>query len=458
MDADLDFISVLTSVEILPTISPLGFPVASAPLPGPRDSRVKEMVQITREPVVIFAHVDKEQLKESLADLGIYICLHTLATVLCKEGSLHIDGWSLSTALRAAGCGSVICYQYGLKCRNIQYWDMVASLCRERPDCCDNKFHISRSFSGLGEDGVGYIGLFKYRPGSLAHTKRHQFPLFKHIGAGFGSCIVRDAVNDVELTVYPLIVHALKRHTLVKVKVPGNPRTCRTFLGKLKRVGKALRDTERDRLHGYRMEILCSGSSPFDCYQLVEHLLHPSPWIEAGCLIARTVTVDAVLDVIQHSLLEFKRLGVICGSNNKKTLPIWRRWICTDILNLFGLCRPEMNRFLAMSGCQRDVFGQWVQWMAGTSLTRPRRTTSGTGHRRPRVLRAVQDQGANPNYRRIPEVGFSASDDEVIRTCGDGERTYGRWRVLKSEHHERFRRREPDQLYQRYRHIASRNR
>ena len=350
---DLDFFSVLAKPSSLVKVCAAGFTLASTLGSSLRDERVKYMetsaVQIASEPLMVFAVVDRAFLAEALAEYGVDICLNSSDEVLCAEGRLHVDSEVLTDALILAGCESVILYQFGLKSSRPNYWNLIHELASDFPDCHENVFHVSRNFDGIAEDGVGNVCLFKSQK-AVGFRACHDFPLFKHLGKGFGSCIVDKLVGNVKMTFYPRIVHVLKRHRIGSTKIPTNVQAARTFLQNLKGLRSQFGGNERDKLHGYRMELQCLGNSPFSCYENNKELLDPEYWVMSGAVAAHTVEVDQVLDMIDQALEHFQGLGVAVGDNSKSRFSMFRKYICTDLLNLFGLCKATMVPYLTNSG------------------------------------------------------------------------------------------------------------
>jgi hypothetical protein len=98
------------------------------------------------------------------------------------------------------------------------------------------------------------------------------------------------------------------------------------------------------------MELHCLGNSPFSCYENNKELLDPEYWVRSGAVAAHTVEVDQVLDMIDQALEHFQGLGVAVGDNSKSRFSMFRKYICTDLLNLFGLCKATMVPYLTNSG------------------------------------------------------------------------------------------------------------
>ena len=65
----------------------------------------------------------------------------------------------------------------------------------------------------------------------------------------------------------------------------------------------------------------------------------------AGAISARTVSVEAYMEKLDEALDIFRH-GQVGVGDDKLPLSIFRKLICTDMLNLFGLCRGTIVQFL----------------------------------------------------------------------------------------------------------------
>ncbi len=442
MEIDLDFFSVLTAVEALAEICPLGVTLASRRGHNLRDERVEELVQLVSEPLYIFARVERDALVHSLSEQKVVVVPNENELVLCSEGLLKVDVSVLQRSLVNCGCMRVFCYQYGLKSRNLAYWRVVDALCLSVPSCAENKFHISRSFNGADEAGIDHICLFKgFSLNGFVSVQR--FPLLKDLGNGFGGCDIRDNISGVTLTVYATVIHVLKRHGIFNLKVPKSVADCGNLLRRLEAFYETLCGYERSNIGGFRFELLCEAATPSQALSLFGGYLDPSVWIKEGSLSAYPVEVGDYLEMIRRALEEFRHLGVARGDGSSQ-LSIYRKFICTDLLNYFGLCKPTMIRFLSKTGSSTTPFTKWEFWMSNEELL-VRRIGRVRGERRTR--------NDNPNVQRHRDGGFTAEEDRLI-IAAFNSRSRSKWEDLRGRHTELFASRTATQLKDRYRHIA----
>jgi hypothetical protein len=456
MNADLDFFSVKTNVSSL-ELNPWGYSLASSLVSKLRDERVlfakSGAVQITCDPFVVFAVVERERLQAELARVGIHICLSEGEEVLCAEGRLHVDSEALVAALTAAGCDHVICYQFGLKSTGRSYWAWVHRLAQDFPDCVDNVFHISRNFDGLAEDGSDHVCLFMAAT-APGFRVLHNFPLFKHLGHSYGGCKLLDNHAGVSVNFYPRIGHVLKRHRISSMKIPNQMQAGKTFLKNLVGFRARLNRDEREHLHGYRMELECRGNSPYRCHERFQAMLDPQYWIAGGCLSVKTLEVESVLDVVDEALQIFIRLRVVVGDTNK-VLTLRRREICTDLLNFFGVCRPSMMPHLARSGSVECPFHEWEYSMANEAALVNRIGRKKVKSRKV-VARSAGDgeERSVSRYQRNRSDEYTGEQDELIKRAAKSK-SNRKWVDVISSNRELFRGRTAGQLKDRNQYLKN---
>ena len=347
-----------------------------------------------------------------------------------------------------------MCYQYGAKSKDPVYWNRVEELCGDFPACAANLFHISRSVDAVGESGERFICLLKGRnvPG---YRCIENFPLLKNTGQVYGSCILQNTQRGIECTFYSRVIHVLKRHRISDLKIPSNVGACRALCYRLEQFRRLLGSDEVEKLDGYRMEFLCRGSSPISCLGLFEDVFRASKWIEDGALDARSITVGDYLDSIDSAIDFFKFLGVNAG-DDKVPLSIFRKFICTDLLNFFGLCRGGMLKFLHHTSFEKSPFSIWEYWMANEAQLANR-----VGRQRYRYSRRVVSSRSshpasrNPNNIRIRMDGFTEEEDRLILAAGQNWPRKGKWVRLKNSS-PLFSTREPSQLQYRFKWLKKR--
>jgi hypothetical protein len=216
------------------------------------------------------------------------------------------------------------------------------------PCCTENKFHISESFDGVDECGNAHICLFKGRSFNN-FTCVQRFPLLKDLGVGFGSCEVRDNVMNVLVTAYATVIHIAKRHGIINLKTSKNFADVRNLIFRLEEFNSVLSGSEKEQVGGYRLELLCEAASPLDWLAQFDSRVSRSFWVNSGALITKTVPVVVFLQSIRDAL-DFCHLLDLSRGANDRQLSKFRKFICTDLLNYFGICKPTMARYLGASG------------------------------------------------------------------------------------------------------------
>ncbi len=449
MDIDLDFFSLFAHVSALSAVCPLGVTLASRRGHNLRDPRVEGMLQVASEPLYLFARVDRAMLIAKLAERRIRVLAGEDDGVLSSQGLLKVDIEVLQSSLQECQCNTVICYQFGLKSLSRGYWDSVQGLCDSMPGCTENKFHISKSFDGVDECGNAHICLFKGRSFNN-FTCVQRFPLLKDLGAGFGSCEVRDNVMNVSVTAYATVIHIAKRHGTINLKTPKNFADVRNLIFRLEEFYSVLSGSEKDQVGGYRLELLCEAASPLDCLGQFESRVSPSFWVNSRALVAKTVPVDVFLQSIRDAL-DFCRLLDLSRGANDRQLSKFRKFICTDLLNYFGICKPTMARYLGASGYSSSPFTIWEHWIRNETalvqrIGRERQSSSG-------VARTIR---TNPNVLRQREGQFTLEEDRLIIEVGLRPRERSKWEDLLGRRPDLFAARTAMQLKDRFRWLKRR--
>ena len=319
------------------------------------------------------------------------------------------------------------------------------------------------------------IVLFRTPGGTNCLRRVNNYPMLKYVGAesgvAFGATEVCNIEGNVHVvaTIYPLLVHVFKLLGMGDIRVPDNVRQGRNFYDRLTNAFGHMADL-KERMGGYRVEVVCKGFSASSTFDQYCHYTDLFTWTSLG-LLQKFVSVDRMMDELDFCLEFCGENGVFAGRDSHP-LSRRKRWIATDLLNMFGICNPTMIPFLNNSGVQRACYAVWSEWLEfeesgarpdgedirlyfpqlGSAVSRagPVRTVATS------AMSLVTTRGVY-SPRRNPEVlglGFTAEEDAVLLEQGARLYRLGRNRVFVELRtlYPQLARYTTEQLRSRYRH------
>ena len=83
------------------------------------------MVQLKASPLMVFARVDRSQLRSSFCERLFNVCLNRDGLFLCAEGKLLVGPYDLRPSRVACDCNHIVCYQYGAKSKDPVQWNLA---------------------------------------------------------------------------------------------------------------------------------------------------------------------------------------------------------------------------------------------------------------------------------------------------------------------------------------------
>ena len=368
MTIDFDFLSIRILAEDLKLFSAF-YSLTDRRLAKTKDPRVDSLILLTSDPFMIFVDAGKELLLEKFRDRGLTCIPSPNPLVLSKVRSRRMDASLITNAILDTGNLHVFLYVYGTKCVDPEIMERVDRAC-ERGGAVDNCFDIGISCRS------DKIQVFHVPDRNRQGTRTWNFPyltsypLFKHIGKGFGSLEFKapSQFGGARVKIYQLWVHWIKAALNSNLSVPITKRVARSFREKYRELLVMLRNVSPlSCLGGYRVEVSATARLLGDVLRSCGEICHLDYWMRKGLLTAE-IYPQSVLQAVETAFCKAEELRVFSGdgetSENEKIVLI-------DLLNLIGITTsPKLNSLLRTSGFESDHLETWgrLQFRPARSL------------------------------------------------------------------------------------------
>ena len=354
---DVDFASVRVLVDDLSRFS-LFFILTDIPPRKVCDPRVGDLLLVTAEPVMVFADAPKTPLLKAFHELGVTCLPHENPNILSKVRSRRMDCELLQQALHRVGVTHVFVYVFGTKSVSKSLMDVLDETAA-RGGAEDNCFHIGRS---VVQDT---IPLFHVPQRNKQGQREWNFsyldfyPLFKHLGKGFGSLEFRapGGNEQIRVRIYQLWIHWVKAALKSDLVIPHSKAIARSFKRKYENLFGDLEQALRiSPLGGHRVEVVTTGSTISSVIEMYGVFCSLDEWTSRG-LNRIDIEPAAVIAATESAFSVAKGLGVFRGdsdcSENEKI-------VFVDLCNLLGISvSQQFNPMLARTGVNSPPEAVW---------------------------------------------------------------------------------------------------
>jgi hypothetical protein len=338
-----------------------------------QDDRLSEALCIASEPYTVFVlppeGVDRDDLREALArgfrTRGVTVVLNENPRILSRSYGRRLDAEVMAEVFQSVDLGYCFVYGFGYKMNHPTTIEKFDSICI-RGGAVDNVFDIGRSFRERDIRIFQLSSAAANRRVGVVLRRKEVYPLFKHIGKGWGSLHLD--VDGRKVRAYQLFVHQLKAASC-KLAIPRSGKQGRLFRQSFLRIKQIMEDIV-EQSGGYRIEVRQTANTISAALESICHLLEPEYWFEVSeddlernrgpILEHRTVFLRDILNECTIALAIASTLMVF-NRRDEHVYGYHEQAVFADLCNLIGWAALGRNShgLLAKTGNKIPPYAAW---------------------------------------------------------------------------------------------------